>query len=171
MSFIFGFFYGIIGDKLWGSGRLRQDMREIRQEIKEVTKHFNYSEMVIDILTICYMALTYDDREIEDIVLEVLSKNFIFFNNGLYNEELGKYYPDFLDGRLMGMYMPPIFDSEGIQKNSFIVINSYRMDSYYELFKTLLHELKHALNNVVRSYINNNGEIYMDCGFLRYNMV
>ena len=59
--------------------KINTKIAEIKTTIKEITKHFNYDEEVINILTIVYLSMIMLDDEIEDLLMEVLSKTYILF--------------------------------------------------------------------------------------------
>lgn len=100
-------------------------LKEIKNRIKNLTKHFNYSKEVINILTICYFAITTFDPEVEDILDEVLSTTYILVNSGEYTDMLEKDYPNLnLD---LDTYVEPSFDNKRKYNNDFIIITNWNL--------------------------------------------
>lgn len=143
--------------------------------VRSITKHFNYSEDVINILAICYIVIVSFDNDISDILEEVLATKYILVGSeGIY-DVLEQNYP-MLD-IFADTYVEPSFDEKEIYNDDFIFIRKFNLiksknSSYYyenrpvcKILESFLHELKHAMNSVINRY--KNGVFY--CGICMIN--
>ncbi|MCM1053820.1 MAG: hypothetical protein NC483_07605 [Ruminococcus sp.] len=140
---------------------INERLKSIRLRIEKLTAPFKYGNGILDILTICYYAITTFDSEVEDILEEVLSTRYILINEGQYDSMLEKYYP--LVSRDHSTYVPPSFDDKRIYNNDFIVIK-WDFNDFVEVFDDFLHELKHAMNSIIHAYDNDRGYGVFYCG-------
>ena len=60
---------------------INEKIEEVIKRTKELTKHFLYTDKEIYILALCYIAIASIDNDITDLLDEVFSKVYIFFNN------------------------------------------------------------------------------------------
>lgn len=135
---------------------INDKIKEIRKRIKELTKHFPYTEDEINILTLCYVAIASVDNDIIDLLDETFRRVFILFNNGQFNKALAK-----AEGREIltygGMHINPSSDDNC----EYIVVNIFNLpwDSYYTnlIFDIIIHEIKHTLNCIIKSHITRYG--------------
>lgn len=139
-----------------------------KQKVKELTANFPYSEEEINLITICYIAISAIDSDIEDLLDDVLSRIFIAFNYGgltdLFKRELNSQVDD------AGDFSLDTFDLEKRDYYQFIAINVCNMRvfsaiSIMSLIRTLLHEIKHAINSIINAYETNGIEARCYTGF------
>lgn len=123
----------------------------VRERIKLLTKGFPYNQEQINLFVLSYMAIAYIDNDITDLLDDVFSKVVILFNNGEFDEMLKKYYP--MIDLSVDDYSPSGFDENEVYDDSFVVINSPHYD-LVSLLDAIIHELKHALNSVVKNFQN-----------------
>lgn len=155
-------------------------IKDTKTKIKELTSHFPYSEWEINLLTICYIAISQVDIEVDDLLDEVLSRVFVVFNYGGLTDLLRELNSD-ANGN--GDFSLDTFDLEKRDYYQFIAIHVCNMRvfskiSITSLIGTLLHEIKHAMNNIInayetdlveaRCYIGFAWEKYNDKVYMRY---
>ncbi len=151
---------------------INERIKEIKSRIKNITAHFSYSDEIINILTLCYLAITTFDNEVEDILEEVLSTRYILVNSGEYDKMLKKYYP--LVDIYLDTYMPPSFDDNRVYKNDFIIISNNNTNGLLSgntcnLLDSFIHEIKHAMNSIINIYDNQKGYGIFYCGLSEMN--
>lgn len=142
---------------------INDKIKLLKERVKSLTSHFNYDEEVINILTICYIAITSIDKDIEDILEEVLSTKYILLNDGSFNYLLKEYYPNI--DPYSDTYQEPSFDNKKCYKDDFIILNVENFNSVCDIFDAFLHEIKHAMNSIIKRYkqVENNNAIFY-CG-------
>lgn len=126
------------------------NIKQIKELIQKITKHFHYDDYIINILTICYIAIVSVDQDVSDILEEVLSTKYILENDGSFNRFLNKYYPDidiFCD-----TYYEPSFNSENCNADDFIVLAIFEHFDICDIIEGFIHELKHAMNSIIKRY-------------------
>ncbi len=96
-----------------------------KTKVKELTKHFPYREYEINLLTICYIAISEVDHDIEGLPDEVLSHTFIVFNYG----DLTNLLKSLLNSRIndSGDFSLDTFDLEKREHYQLIAINACNM--------------------------------------------
>lgn len=149
---------------------INNKIKEIKTRIKDITKNFPYTEYEINILTICYLTIASIDNDITDILDEVLSRIFILFNYGEFDEFLEYLGLDLEEG---GGFVVPGFDLTKKDNYEFIYININKTKEAGEfnigyLLLYLIHELKHAINGIVNSYRRSNDSAYLISGLNEY---
>lgn len=150
---------------------VNEKIEAVKLRIKNITENFHYSEDVINILTICYMAIVSFDNDVMDILEEVLATKCILINGEGFEDVFEEYYKDF--NPFLDRYVEPTFDEESICDDDFMVIRKFNILgkgeewSYYDLnrpicriLESFLHEIKHAMNSIIKRY--NQGLFY--CG-------
>lgn len=148
---------------------INEEINAVKLRIKSITKHFYYSEEVIDILAICYIAIVSFDNDVMDILEEVLATKCILINGEGFETVFENYYFDF--NPFLDRYVEPTFDEKSICDDDFIVIRKFNILgmgeewSYYDvnrpicgILESFLHEIKHAMNSIIKRY--NNGLFY-----------
>lgn len=126
------------------------DILKIKQLIIKLTKHFNYDDLIINILTICYVAIVSIDHEVSDILEEVLSTKYILENDGSFTKMLRQYYPNLELN--FDTYLEPSFNNEECLKDDFIIIYPENYINTCYMLEAFLHELKHAMNSIINRY-------------------
>lgn len=154
---------------------ISEKLDDVILRVRSITKHFNYSEDVINILVICYIAIVSFDSDVSDILEEVLATKYILVGPEEFYDVLKQYYPR-LD-IFADTYVEPSFDEENIYNDDFILIRKFNIMNknkslfYYEnrpvckILESFLHEIKHAMNSVINRY--KNGTFY--CGICMIN--
>ncbi|MDE5540116.1 MAG: hypothetical protein K2J20_06480 [Bacilli bacterium] len=133
-----------------------------KKRVQELTKHFPYTAWEINMLTIAYVAMSMLDFEITDLLDEAYSRIFILFNDGSFDKHFWKYDPDSLD--YSACYMVPSFDNDRKYNDDFILINECDIHPIRFLFDQLMHELKHALNTIIKGFQKRDGLAFFHCG-------
>lgn len=162
--------------------KINEKIAEIKTTIEEITEHFHYSKEVIDILTIAYLSIVMLDDEIEDLLMEALSKTYILFSSTTIDE----IYPKLLGKELSNETLILLKKSRSaffgsfISKDKLISENLIIIGPSSFLYKTLgdvVHELKHAINEVLPEFCLSR-EPYFYSGLARetskeikYNMI
>lgn len=123
---------------------------EIKQHIKSLVSHFPYTEEEINYLVIAYIALIMLDESISDLIDEVLTKVYCLFTS-LTVEEVHniyfKYASKYKD--IHGLYEGYFYKEGTLIYEPCIIIGSFKRISILERFDTLLHELKHGINETI----------------------
>lgn len=130
---------------------INEKIFEIKTKIKSLTKHFPYTEENINYLAIAYMSFIMLDESIEDLIDEVLTKVYCFFTSLSVDEACncfikngGSKYKD-----VHGLYEGYSYNNGELIYEPYIIIGSIQSISILEIFDTLIHELKHAINEVI----------------------
>lgn len=140
---------------------------EIKELIRRITKHFDYDEYIINILTICYIAIVSIDSEVSDILEEVLSTKYILENDGSFIKMLKTHYPDIEIN--LDTYYEPTFDSEICNKDDFIIISIFQHNDMCETIEAFIHELKHAMNSIIKRYESGKCPVFR-CGLCQVEL-
>lgn len=162
--------------------KINTKIAETKTTIKEITKHFNYDEEVINILTIVYLSMIMLDDEIEDLLREALSKTYILFTSNpieeIYQKLLGKKL--FRETLIQlkqtnSAYFGSFIVNEQLVNENLIIIGP--SSSFYEKVEDVIHELKHAINEVLPEFCSCN-EPYFYSGLaqetsygIKYDMI
>ena len=133
--------------------KINKKIIEIKSTIKEITKHFNYTEKEINLLTISYLSIIMLDDEVEDLLMEVLSKTYILFTTDtvlntyqrLKQREIAEPLFTRLKESSSAYFGYEIIKDKIISENLIIISLKKEM---YMIFDNLIHELKHAMNEV-----------------------
>lgn len=128
-------------------------LTQIKDHLQTITKHFPYSEFELNIFTIIYFAMTEIDQEIADLLDEVFSRTFILFNYPEFVElnEIIKKYDNLITTYCAEFVMPTVTNKEKAN-NGFIIVNHAKDKNISDLFDSIIHELKHALNTIINFY-------------------
>lgn len=145
-------------------------LTKIKSHVISLTQHFHYDEDIINILTLCYFAIVSFDEDVKDILEMVLCSKYILVNDGSYDEMLKKYYPDI--NSETDNYKEPSFDNNERYNDDFIIICDWRPHShkrkanYYirDVLDSFLHEIKHAMNSIIKSFDKNGNRAVFHCG-------
>jgi len=151
---------------------INKKIREVKERVKDLTKHFPYNTFEINMLTICYLAISSIDNDITDILDETLSRIFILFNYGGFDDFLNDLGIGLDEG---GGFIVSGFDLNGKDNYEFIYINVNKTKDFLDgdinisnFLCYLIHELKHALNEIVNSYKKIDGNTYFYTGLSTY---
>jgi len=149
---------------------INEKIKEVKERITLLTKHFPYTEEQINIFTICYIAMASIDNDITDLLDEVFSRVYILFNNGEFDDILTELQAP-LDAP--GFHHNPDFDLNDIYNYEFIAIDlrKIRISSkivFSLLFEYIIHEVKHAINVIVSNFESNGRKSYCYAGILFY---
>ena len=133
--------------------KINNKLAEIKITIKEITKHFHYTEEEINILTISYLSMIMLDDEIEDLLMEVLSTTYILFTNEpvekIYQRLLRKPLEESFLFKLLNdnsTYFGYMIKDNKLEHEHLIIISP--ADEIYQIFDNVTHELKHAINEI-----------------------
>lgn len=130
---------------------INEKITEIKLHIKNLVSHFPYTEEEINYLVIAYIALIMLDESISDLIDEVLTKVYCLFTNLTVEEAYNiyfKYANKYKD--IHGLYNGYFYDEKGaLIYEPCIIIGSFKRISPLERFGTLLHELKHGINEII----------------------
>ena len=130
---------------------INEKIKEVIKRTKELTKHFPYTDKEIYILALCYIAIASIDNDITDLLDEVFSKVYIFFNNKKANKFIKE-----IEGREVLSYCGAHtkYEEDGCE---YIIINTFQIpkNKYYiaNLFIIAIHEIKHAMNCIINTHI------------------
>lgn len=153
-------------------------LTKIKSRVTSLTSHFNYDEDTLNILTLCYFAIASFDEEIQDILEMVLCSKYILVNDGSYDKMLKKHYPDVNCNT--DNYIEPSFDNNERYNDDFIAICDWRphsqkiKDNYCirDVIDSFLHEIKHAMNSIIKSFDKNGNRAVFHCGlYTRVNRI
>lgn len=132
---------------------LNERISAIKERVKALTVHFPYDEETINYLTLAYLAIVLLDPTIEDLVEEAIFSTYIHLTNNSVYEEVKKllpnHYKEFEEALKTsdGVYEGYRTVDDEIIKEPFIVISKSGMDTN-NLLDIILHELKHAINDI-----------------------
>lgn len=126
----------------------------IKKRVINLTSHFPYTKEEINYLTIAYLAFIMLDESISDLIDEVLTKVFCLFTSLSIEEAYELYISSGANGSRFkdsdAVYEGYYCDNEGeISYIPYLIISTKTCDNISDLFDFLLHELKHALNEVI----------------------
>lgn len=129
---------------------------EVKKRIKKITKHFPYTEENINYLTIVYMAFIMLDESISDFIDEVLNETYCLFTSLSLEEAYKKYIADESIGskckESCAVFEGHYYDNGRLVYYPFIIISQEQAGQKLKLvdiFDSLIHELKHAINEVI----------------------
>ena len=147
--------------------KMNQKITELKEIIKLIT--YNHTESEINLLTIALLSMIMLDDEIEDLLLEVLNKVPIYFtkdplidtykrmvHNGVNRNILSNLKYD-----TSAYFGFSINDSELID-NRFMIISLE--GPLWLILDNLIHELKHAVNELITKYECLHKETYFYSG-------
>lgn len=146
-------------------------IKEVKERLSELTKHFPYTEEQINIFTICYIAMAAIDNDITDLLDEVFSREYILFNNGSFDKVLKSIKAPY---KKPGFHLNPDFDLGDINNVcEFIGINLRKTRIFSKtvltlLFEYIMHEVKHAINVIVNNFESDAKNSYCYAGILFY---
>lgn len=145
-------------------------IKEVKERLTQLTKNFPYTEEQINIFTICYITMASIDNDITDLLDEVFSRVFILFNNGNFDKLLTKLGASIDNG---GFHKTPDFDLNCKDNYEYININInktkiFGMICLPVLFEYIIHEIKHSINAVVKSFETDGKESYSNNGIYFY---
>jgi len=130
---------------------INEKITDIKLHVKNLVSHFPYSEEEINYLVIAYIALIMLDESISDLIDEVLTKVYCLFTNLTVEEAYNlyfKYARKYND--IHGIYEGYFYNKEGVLiYEPCIIVGSFKRISTLERFDTLLHELKHGINEII----------------------
>lgn len=143
-------------------------IKEVKERLTLLTKHFPYTEEQINIFTICYIAIASIDNDITDLLDEVFSRVYILFNNGCFDNMLSKLGCP--SREQMNANTLTGWNLNG--KDGYEFINIYINNSYgfiIKLFANLIHEIKHSINNIINCFKKKYNEsfIFFGLSFIR----
>jgi len=150
-------------------------IKEVKERVKDLTSHFPYSEEDINYLTLAYMAFNMLDESMSDLIDEVLTKVYCLFTDMKLEDAYERFIDNSEAETCKFKDTCAIFDGyyydDGILSNiSYIIISSKPFGfsiSTMEIIDSLIHELKHAINEVI---IKESGKgIYSGLGFITTN--
>ena len=130
---------------------INEKIKEVIKRTKELTKHFLYTDKEIYILALCYIAIASIDNDITDLLDEVFSKVYIFFNNKKANKFIKE-----IEGKAVLSYcgVHIKYEDDGCE---YIIINTFQIpkNKYYiaNILSTTIHEIKHAMNCIINTHI------------------
>lgn len=152
---------------------INEKIKEVKERIILLTKQFPYTEEQINIFTICYLAMASIDNDITDLLDEVFSRVYILFNNGGFDELLTSLKAPLNSG---GFHKTSDFDLKCKDNYEFIDINInktkiFSMICLPILFEYIIHEIKHSINAIVKSFETDGKESYCNNGihFYKYD--
>lgn len=125
----------------------------IKKRVKDLTSHFPYTKEEINYLTIAYLAFIMLDESISDLIDETFSKVFCIFTNLSITEAYELYISSGAEGSRLknsdAIYEGYYCDNKGVISYVPYLIISTSGNNVLDIFDSLLHELKHALNEVI----------------------
>ncbi len=135
-------------------------IKEVKERVKTLTKHFPYEEYEINLITLAYIAITMLDPTIEDMIDEAISNTFIFLTNKSVPETYEMLFPNIEEYRIDDLRDADAISSS-YELNSqgkfefcpFIIIE--KNISINSLLDSILHELKHRINEIIPKFDNN----------------
>lgn len=135
--------------------KLNKKIAEIKETVTNITKPFIYTERQINLLTLVYLSMILLDDEIEDLVMETLKKVYICISNDsvLSNyQRIKKQANISLLEKIIGWkagyfcFRTP----ENQQETFFIIVEDH--GNLDDLLESLIHEIKHAINEIIPSF-------------------
>ena len=135
--------------------KLNKKIAEIKETVTDITKPFFYTERQINLLTLVYLSMILLDDEIEDLVMETLKKVYICISNDsvLSNyQRIKKQANISLLEKIIGWkagyfcFRTP----ENQQETFFIIVEDH--GNLDDLLESLIHEIKHAINEIIPSF-------------------
>ena len=133
--------------------KINLKIAEIKETVRKITKHFSYTEEEINMLSIAYISMILLDDEIEDLLMETLNQTYILFTNDTVLKMVEKLEQrkinEPLRSRLkksMSTYLGLKIEQKKLENDHLIIISKPK--NLYFLFDALIHELKHAINEI-----------------------
>lgn len=133
---------------------INEKIKLTKEHVKNLTSHFPYTKKEINYLTIAYLAMTIFDESIEDLLDTVLTKTYCLFTNLSLDEAYDTYILNGIDNSskkgCYGLYEGYYYDDKGaLSYVPFIIISISNENEVVDIFDTLTHELKHAINEII----------------------
>lgn len=150
--------------------KINRKIEELKEDIKKVTEGYPYTNREINLLTIASLSMILLDDEIEDLILEVLRNTFIVFTKNNLKTVYNKLFPNQLDWYKLkdntALYFG-YFLKKGKLKQDHIIIVVEEENIFY-LFDNLIHELKHAINEIFPELLEIHGKASFYSGLAEY---
>lgn len=134
---------------------INEKIKLTKEHVKNLTSHFPYTKKEINYLTIAYLAINLFDESIGDLLDIVIANTYCLFTNLSIEEAYDLYL---LNGTgtepklngYYGLYEGYYYDDKGILSyGPYIIISTYYGNDIVDIFDTLTHELKHAINEIL----------------------
>lgn len=141
--------------------KINRKIEELKEDIKKVTEGYPYTNREINLLTITSLSMILIDDEIEDLVLEALRNNLVVFTKRDLKTVYHKLFPNQLEWRKLkgsSAFYFGYFLSEGNLYQDHIIIVPEEKNIFF-LFDNLIHELKHAINEIFPELMEIRGNI------------
>ena len=151
--------------------KINEKISELKELISEITEGFFYTKREINILTIASLSMILIDDEIEDLILETLKNTLIIFTSKKIKELYHDLFPNQKDWKTLkhnsALYFGS-FLSQGKLCQDHLIIVPEKNDLFW-LFDNLIHELKHAINEIFLKFTKYQGTICFYSGLAKCN--
>lgn len=149
--------------------KINNKITEIKLIVQEITKLFTYTSEQINMITLAYLSMIMLDDEIEDLIMEALSKVKIIFTE----YEVNVVYQNLVTHRCnqkilkdlskdQACYLNYLVDQNGLYGLPIIILPL--KEELFETMDSLIHELKHAINEVIPDFFTYHGEGFYNSG-------
>lgn len=149
--------------------KINNKITEIKLIVQEITKPFAYTSEQINMITLAYLSMIMLDDEIEDLIMEALSKVKIIFTE----YEVNVVYQNLVTHRCnqkilkdlskdQACYLNYLVDQNGLYGLPIIILPL--KEELFETMDSLIHELKHAINEVIPDFFTYHGEGFYNSG-------
>lgn len=147
--------------------KINNKITEIKSIVKEITQHFAYTSEQINMITLAYLSMIMLDDEIEDLIMEALSKVKIIFTEYEVNVAYQNLVTHRCNQKILNdlskdqaCYLNYLVDQNGLYGIPIIILPL--KEELFETMDSLTHELKHAVNEVIPNFFtyNNQGFYY-----------
>ena len=140
--------------------KINQKIKELKENILLVTQGYPYTEKEINLLTIASLSMILLDDEIEDLLLETLKETFVVFTSIDIKTVYHKLFPEQKEWRSLkantAMYFGYFLYKGKLRQDHIIIVPQYQ-DTFL-LLDNLIHELKHAINEVFPEFSTYQGQ-------------
>ena len=150
--------------------KMNNKISEIKGIVKKLTEPYHYTEEQINMITIVYLSMIMLDDEIEDLLMQVLRDTMIIFSNYSVEQTYIKIVGSKVDKKLSSSlkyhrstYFNYLVNKNGLTGIPFIIIPTNNRE-LYDIIDSLIHEIKHAINEVIPRFFTKDGKGYYYSG-------
>ena len=141
--------------------KINRKIEELKEDIKKVTEGYPYTNREINLLTIASLSMILLDDEIEDLVLEALRNNLVVFTKRDIKLVYHKLFPNQSDWYKLkensALYLGYFLSNKKLAQDHIIIVPEE--ENIFFLFDNLIHELKHAINEIFPELMEIRGKL------------
>ena len=141
--------------------KINRKIKELKEDIKKATEGYPYTNKEINFLTLASLSMILLDDEIEDLILETLRNTLIVFTkkdmNTFYKEIFPNQSKSNTQEEETALYFGAYLYNGKIFRDNIIIVTEE--EDTFLLFDNLIHELKHAINEVFLELMEIQGKL------------